>query len=107
MRALAAFVNTHDLGLTLAEADFRLEAAVRKPDVAFIPNDRLRDLCLHHTPIQGAPTLAVEIISPGNSAVDIRKKLIQYLAAGAQAGWLVYPDLRLIEIHGHDGIRIY
>jgi len=93
MRALSAFVGTHDLGLTLAETDFRLEAAVRKPDVAFIPNERIRDMDLHHTPIQGAPALAVEVISPGNSAVDIRKKLIQYLAAGAQAVWLVYPDV--------------
>jgi Uma2 family endonuclease len=70
MRALAAFVNTHDLGLTLAETDFRLDAAVRKPDVAFIPNDRLRDLDLHHAPIQGAPALAVEVISPGHSAAQ-------------------------------------
>ncbi|HWZ44102.1 MAG TPA: Uma2 family endonuclease [Candidatus Saccharimonadales bacterium] len=105
MRALSAFVNTHDLGLTIAETDFRLPLAVRKPDVAFIPNGRVGELDLHHTPIEGAPTLAVEVISPGNSAVDVRKKLTQYLAAGAEAVWLVYPDLRLIEIHDHSGVR--
>jgi Uma2 family endonuclease len=104
-RALAAFVNKHDLGLIIPETDFRLSASVRRPDVAFIPNERIGSLDIHHTPIEGAPTLAVEVISPGNSAVDTRKKLSQYLAAGTQAVWLVYPDLRLIEIHDRAGVR--
>src|SRR5437763_12508629 len=40
--ALAAFVKTHELGVTVAEIDFRLaKDVVRKPDVAFISKQNM------------------------------------------------------------------
>lgn len=104
-RALADFTKIHDLGLVLTETDFRLPSAIRRPDVAFIAKRQLLQVNPHQTPIEVAPTLAIEVISPSNSAVDTRKRLRQYLDAGAQAVWLVYPDLRLCEIYDHSGVR--
>lgn len=104
--ALAAFVKTHQLGIVIGEVDFRLSAnTIRKPDLAFISKDKLGNIDLRRTPISTAPTLAVEVISPTNLAQDTLKKVRQYLAAGGQAVWLVYPDLKIIEIHDHAGIR--
>lgn len=40
----------------------------------------------------GAPMLAVEVVSPSNTAKDMQLKLKQYLEAGALEVWLVYPD---------------
>lgn len=105
-RALTDFVQAKDLGLVLDETDFRLSAnAVRKPDVAFVAKDRMKDLDLDSTPIEGAPTLAVEVISQSNLALDTAKKVRQYLAAGSQAVWLIYAALRLVEIHDKTGVR--
>jgi len=105
-RALTDFVQANDLGLVLDETDFRLLAnAVRKPDVAFVAKDRMKDFDLDSTPIEGAPTLAVEVISQSNLAQDTAKKVRQYLAAGSQAVWLIYPALRLVEIHDKAGVR--
>ena len=105
-RALTDFVQANDLGLVLDETDFRLLAnAVRKPDVAFVAKDRMKDFDLDSTPIEGAPTLAVEVISQSNLAQDTAKKVRQYLAAGSHAVWLIYPALRLVEIHDKTGMH--
>lgn len=105
-RTLAAFVEKHHLGMAITEAEFRLSTnTVRRPDVALIAKEQLGHADLHCTPLEGAPLLAVEIISPSNLAEDMKKKVSQYLAAGTQAVWLIYPALRIIEIHDHNGIR--
>jgi Uma2 family endonuclease len=105
-RALAAFVETHHLGAVITEIDFRLsENILRKPDVAFVAKEKMAHFDLDHTPIEVSPSLAVEVISPSNLAQDTLKKAHQYLAAGSLAVWLVYPALRLIEIHDRAGVR--
>ncbi len=105
-RALTDFVQTHHLGVVIDETDFRLSAnTVRKPHIAFVPQAGLSTINFRRTPIDRAPLLAVEAISPGNLAQDTLKKVRQYLAAGSAAVWLVYPELRLVEIHDAAGIR--
>jgi Uma2 family endonuclease len=105
-RALAEFVQGHQLGVVIGETDFRLAPrTVRKPDVAFIAKAQMKDIDFRCTPIPGAPLLAIEMISPSNLAQDTLKKVRQYLAAGSAAVWLVYPELRIVEIHDAVGIR--
>ena len=90
--ALTDFVQKNSLGLILDETDFLLSAnTVRKPDIAFITKERLKTLDLDHVPIDGAPALVIEVISPTNLAEDTLKKVRQYLAGGSKAVWIVYP----------------
>ena len=99
-RRLADFVQTHQLGEVTVETDFRLGPdTVRNPDVAFIATDHLGRIDADRSPLEGAPALAVEVVSPGNSDQDMRKKVSQYLAAGSKAVWVVYPAIGSIEIH--------
>jgi Uma2 family endonuclease len=103
---LTQFVRSHKLGIVVEEMDFRLETdTVRKPDVAFVPADHLRNIDPDASPVEGAPALAIEVISPTNLAQDTAKKVRQYLAAGCQGVWLVYPALRLVEVHDAAGAR--
>ncbi|MBZ5522661.1 MAG: Uma2 family endonuclease [Acidobacteriia bacterium] len=105
-RALTDFVQAYHLGLVLDETDFRLsENTVRKPDLAFIARERMKGFDPDRSPIECAPSLAVEVISPTNLAQDTLKKVHQYMAAGCQSVWLAYPALRLIEIHDAAGVR--
>jgi Uma2 family endonuclease len=98
--ALIEFVKAHRLGVVVEEMDFRLGSnTVRNPDVAFITAEHLKKIDLDRSPVDGAPALAVEVISPSNFAQDMAKKVQQYLEAGSRAGWLVYPALQLVEIH--------
>jgi len=105
-RSLGAFVKANDLGRVTAEVDLRLSAnIVRKPDVAFIAKTHMTGFDFDQTPIEGSPSLAVEVISPSNLAQDTLKKVRQYLAAGSHAVWLVYPALGVVEIHERSGVR--
>ena len=103
---LADFVEAHELGLVVGKMDFRLaEDTVRHPDVAFIDAERARSLDLDRSPAECAPTLAVEVVSPHNRANDMARKTHQYLRAGCRAVWVVYPSLRMIEIHTAKGVH--
>jgi Uma2 family endonuclease len=103
---LRDFVVSHRLGNVVVETDFRLQAdVVRNPDVAFVGAKRLQNLDIDKSPIEGAPDLAIEVVSPANSAQDMLTKVHQYLAAGSQAVWVFYPNLKLAEIHDAQGVR--
>ena len=51
------------------------------------------------TMIVGAPTLAVEILSPSNTMAIIHKKIDTYLAHGVAVVWLVDTHFRTVTIH--------
>jgi Uma2 family endonuclease len=103
---LMQFVDSNHLGIVLEEMDFRLTSdTVRNPDIAFVSAEHVALIDLDISPIEGAPALAVEVISPGNTAEDMAKKTQQYLRAGSQSVWIVYPKLRLVEVHSQSAVR--
>lgn len=103
---LGGYVRMHDLGrLVGTETGFVLFSdpdIVRAPDVAFIAKDRGVDPA---TPkfIRGAPDLAVELISPSETARDILIKVLEHFRAGTRLVWTVYPDPRTVNVHLPDG----
>jgi Uma2 family endonuclease len=105
-RRLSDFVEGRDLGEVTVELDFRLgRDIVRNPDVALVTTDHLRRIDINSSPVDGAPILAVEVISPSNTAQDTAKKVRQYLSSGSRSVWLVYPSLKLVEIHSAEGTK--
>lgn len=105
-RRLEDFVQEHSLGEISMGIDFRLDSeVVRNPDVAFVTMAQLRVFDIERSPIEGAPALAVEVISPSNSAEDMLLKVHQYLRAGCKAVWVVYPILKTIVVHDSEGTR--
>ena len=52
---------------------------------------------------EGAPMIAIEIISRGNSADEIDRKTEAYLEEGAAEVWIVYPGRRIIKVFRKDG----
>ena len=85
-----------DTGFILSEEP----ATVRSPDIAFVRKERL-PLPTRGSGgyILGAPDLAVEIQSTSQSPADLERKVEQYLAAGAQAVWVLRPARGLAQIH--------
>ena len=45
---------------------------------------------------QGAPLLAIEVVSESNTAAYIEKKIQAYLAHGGIEVWVVYPETRSV-----------
>ncbi len=98
---IVGFVVAHDLGyVTAAETGFVLSTSpyiVRAPDVAFVAKARQKPLTGGYYTI--APDFAVEVVSPGDTASQIRRKVNQFLQAGTRLVWVVYPDERLIDVY--------
>ena len=103
---LAGFVRRHRLGVVAGEAGMmRLSAGlVRIPDVSFISWERLPGRRVPRQPIADlAPDLAVEVVSPGNTAREMDRKLQEYLTAGTRLVWYVLPVPQ--EVHVYTGER--
>ena len=97
---LSNFVNQHRLGIVLGEnAAYRLnDDNVYQPDVSFLSNARLH--LAGEVYVDGAPDLAVEIISPSSRRYDAFEKRINYARAGVPEYWLVDPIERSVAIYG-------
>ena len=97
---LRRFVRERGLGEVFRETDVQLSPqTVRIPDAAFVTADRMKQLDLDRR-IAEAPALVIEVVSPTDFAAALVGKVNQYLAAGAQAVWVVYPELREIHTYG-------
>jgi Uma2 family endonuclease len=51
------------------------------------------------TLLEGAPVLAVEILSPSDKEQEINEKIYEYLAAGVALVWIVDPHFRTVRVH--------
>ena len=99
---LAGFVRRHRLGVVAGEAGMmRLSAGlVRIPDVSFVSWSQLPGRRVPRVPIADlAPDLAVEVISPSNTTREMERKLQDFLAAGVQLVWYVYPEPQEIHVY--------
>jgi len=101
--ALRDFVHPRHLGTVFLETGYQLShETVRIPDVSLVLADRMREIDLDSR-IQGAPALAIEVVSPTDLAEDLTQKVKQYLAAGSKAVWVFYPKTREVQVFHADG----
>lgn len=69
----------------------------RVPDVSFVAKQHIPADWILERPFPGAPTLAVEVFSPNDDEEELLAKTREYLNAGTEQVWLVYP--RQKEVH--------
>ncbi len=101
---LGNFVRTNRLGRVAQEMLFRINPTgtpQRRPDVAFVsynrwPRDRKVDTS---NGWNVAPELAIEVISPSNTAGDILEKIQEYFQFGVLRVWVVYPNVRQVYVY--------
>jgi Uma2 family endonuclease len=94
-RALLAYLDKNPIGEVLTSDNlFVLGPNTKRiPDLSFMTMKRLRQI-KPDTDIEGAPDLAIEVLSPSDTATAMRRKVKQYFAAGSRAVWLVFPESR-------------
>ena len=100
-RHLDHFVEEHGLGIVATEAGVVIDErgpTVLGPDVLFISHARLAGP-LPDGFLRVAPDLAVEIVSPSNSASEIQEKVLIYLDAGTRMVWVVDPRSRTATVY--------
>lgn len=76
---------------------------VVQPDVLYIATDRLA--IISERGIEGAPTLAVEVISPSSSRIDRDRKRKLYAEHSVPYYWIVDPVGRSVEAYRLAGLE--
>jgi Uma2 family endonuclease len=102
---LGEFVDARGLGEVVgAETGFWLAPdTLRAPDCAYISREKVQSITEPEKYVPFAPDLAVEVVSPGDTASDIRDKVDLYRAAGTRLVWVIYPALRKVDVYLPDG----
>jgi Uma2 family endonuclease len=93
--ALGSIVRPHKLGVLCdSSTAFSMKAGnKRSPDISFVAKERLQGLKrLPKGFFQGAPDLAIEIISPNHTFEEIHTKLVEYFDNGTRLAWVINPD---------------
>lgn len=100
--AIYAFVKSRNLGYVLAAETgvylTRNPDTVRGADVTFIQHSKMP-----YPMVKGfgeiIPDLVVEVVSPNDTPKEVREKTAQWLAAGVELVWLIYPEDKRAEVH--------
>ena len=81
------------LGVEVSEYDTFI------PDVVVVRDQRLD---AEARIFQGSPELAIEVVSPTDTEVHLRRKINAYLRAGSTAVWAVYPQSKSVMVYSGD-----
>ncbi|MYB95668.1 Uma2 family endonuclease [Candidatus Poribacteria bacterium] len=100
---LNVHVRTHQLGYVCgAETGFKIAQnpdTVRAPDAAFVSQVSIERQGIVRGYWEGAPDLAVEVISPGDTYAEVAEKVEEWLAAGCTMVWIINPRRETVEVY--------
>jgi Uma2 family endonuclease len=106
--ALRGFAYPRKLGrVTGADGAYILNRdpyTVRIPDVAFVREERMPPREERRRFLELAPDIAVEVVSPSDSANEVHEKVLEYLDAGVQLVWVVHPIRRTVTVFSPDRV---
>jgi Uma2 family endonuclease len=101
--SLGGYVKAHDLGAVYAaETGFRLSRdpdTVRAPDLAFVSQANVEAVGEVEGFWPGAPDLAVEVVSPGDSYADVEEKVFDWLDASTKMVVVINPRQRSATVY--------
>ena len=101
-KLLSIHVDENRLGVVGPEGGFRLSRnpdTVRAPDIAFISRKRLESEGIPEAFADFPPDLAVEVLSPDDTASEIARKVDEYLAAEVPLVWVVDPGIQKVTVY--------
>lgn len=100
---LCVHVEREQLGVVLAaDTGFFIQRSpdtVRAPDVAFVAQGRIPPDGIPAKFVPFAPDLAVEVVWPGDTLVEVEEEVQDWLDAGTKLVWVVNPKRRTVAVH--------
>ena len=100
---LTQHVEPNQLGVVFAaETGFRLAVdpdTVRAPDVAFVSRERIQRIGIPEGYWPGAPDLAIEVVSPGDTYIEVEDKVMEWLSAGTRMVVVINSVKRSVSIY--------
>ena len=104
---LSGYLDREPIGIVITEIDCRTsDETVRRPDASFLMMERWRLANPNTIPLPFPPDIAVEVLSPSETAMDVSRKAHEYLAAGTREVWFIDPCNREIMIRTAEDVRL-
>jgi Uma2 family endonuclease len=102
------YFKGNPIGEALGGVDCRLaDDTVRRADVSvFLSSEHLQQMDRDKIPVPFAPDIAVEVLSPSERAIDVRRSVRDYLRAGSKEVWLLDHANGEVLVHTATGIRM-
>jgi Uma2 family endonuclease len=103
---LASYVKEKRLGRVFPDSVgyelIDLPRTVRVPDISFVQSSRLPEGGIGPGLLKLAPDLAVEVLSPSETASRLEEKLEDYRVSGTRLVWVIDPERRTVMIVSAD-----
>lgn len=102
LAALINYILPKKLGVILdSSTAFKMKNGnKRSPDISFFAKERLQGMTeLPSGFLEGAPDLAVEVLSPGNTIEEIDEKIAEYFENGARLVWVISPTQHYVLVY--------
>jgi len=99
---LSGYIVPKKLGVILdSSTAFKMKNGNRRsPDIGFFAKERLQGMTqLPAGFLEGAPDLAVEVLSPGNTVEEIDGKIADYFDNGTRLAWVINPSQHYILVY--------
>jgi len=105
---LTQFIEDHHLGGAVSGADGTFafnQYNARIPDVAYVTAASDQSQTDAEGFFRGAPDLAIEVVPPSNTPLEMQQRAGEYLSAGSRLVWIVDPELRTVDVYRQGGQR--
>ena len=106
-RKLGNYAEDNELGVVIgADGFFQVfEGGSRAPDASYIAYASLPDGKLPTKPVPAlAPDICVEVLSPGNTVAEMKRKRTEFFTAGVKLVWIVHPVKRTVTVYERDDL---
>jgi Uma2 family endonuclease len=104
---IGSYLRGNRVGKVLSEVDCRVgDDTVRRPDRSIFLRARIEQIDPNKVPIPFAPDIAVEVLSPSEIAIDVNRKIRDYLGAGSTEVWILDHENAEVFVHTKAGIRL-
>ena len=101
------YFDVHPIGLILADFDCQITPyRTRRRDLSIFFAPSLKKLDFNNIPLPFAPDIAVNVLSPSKSAINVHRKALEYRSAGSQEVWQLDYENGEILVKTHSGIRL-
>ncbi len=92
-----------------SSAGFRLpNTAVRAPDACWVSHEKLASISKEEyrkfAPL--CPEFVIELMSPSDSLKDAQDKMLEYIANGAELGWLLDPAEKRVYVYTSESMNL-
>jgi Uma2 family endonuclease len=103
---VGTWLRQHALGVILQETEFRMGDCRFRPDEAIVLMSRWKRIGFLPAPLPEPPHIAIEVVSPSESAFTLDQKIAAYLEAGVNEVWVLYYATERMLIYTPGNVRM-